>query len=432
MAFNPAPEKGPEKPQRESGIALFMVIAAMTVLSVLVTEFVYIAQVNQRMAYDGLDQIRALYLAKTGLKISLLRLKAYENIKAVASGAGAAIPRSILEKVWNFPFIFPFPAEVPGLTAGQKDQITKFQNETALMGTFTALIESESSKFNLNSILQTFSPNPAPSPSASPGAGGVTYTPESPNPGASAKPFDPEVARKALADYLGGIMAHEIEADPDFAQEYRDFKMADLMDSIATWADRAYQPKSEPRNEVIPPKKAPFYEISELHMVPGMTDRLYSLFAPALTVAKTPGINVNTMKEPTLRALIPQITNDEVTDFFKFRDSEDEDHSFKDAEDFYKYLQSGVKVLGSQPAIDKFKGDLAAQGTQIVTDETVFKITVQAQVNQATKMIEAWVELGKATPPTPAGGAPAAGSPSSLPGKPITDAGLRITFMRIL
>ena len=416
-----------------------MVIAAMTVLSILVTEFVYIAQVNQRMAYDGLDQIRAVYLAKTGLKISLLRLKAYENVKSVAGSAGGAVPRSILEKIWNFPFLFPFPTQVPGLTAGQKEQITKFQGETGLIGNFTAIIESESSKFNLNSILQPFSANPSPSPSPS-GTNGVTFTPQNPDPnGPQAKPFDPTVARKALGDYLYGIMTHEFEADPDFAQEYRDFKIDDLMDSITAWADRTYQRKNEPRNELIPSKKAPFYELSELHMVQGMDDRLYKLFAPALTVATTPGLNVNTLKEPTLRALIPQITNEEVTEFFKFRDSEEEENTFKTPDDFFKYLKTGIKTLGSDSAIAKFKTDLSTQGVQIVTDESVFKITVQAQVNQATKLLEAWVEVGGSGASKSTGSGTAAGGTATAPTDPnaatskaAADSGLRITFMRIL
>src|SRR4051812_9020825 len=72
----------------QSGIALFMVIAAITVLAILVTEFTYVAQVNQQMAFDGVNQIKAHYLAKTGLKLSLLRLKAYQHVKEALGQAG--------------------------------------------------------------------------------------------------------------------------------------------------------------------------------------------------------------------------------------------------------------------------------------------------------------------------------------------------------
>ncbi len=73
-----------------------MVIAAISVLSILVTEFTYVAQINQKLAFDGLDQLKAHYLAKSGLKLSLLRLrptrtsKTYANGMVKAAGGGAA------------------------------------------------------------------------------------------------------------------------------------------------------------------------------------------------------------------------------------------------------------------------------------------------------------------------------------------------------
>ncbi|NDD91147.1 hypothetical protein EBZ37_03580, partial [bacterium] len=93
MAFRRPSENG-----REGGVALFMVISAMTILAMLVTEFTYIAQVNSRMAFDSLDQVKAHYLAKSGFKISLIRIRAYQNLKALASksGAGAMIPKGLL------------------------------------------------------------------------------------------------------------------------------------------------------------------------------------------------------------------------------------------------------------------------------------------------------------------------------------------------
>src|SRR5690349_12617867 len=105
----------------ESGIALFMVMAAISVLAILVTEFAYIAQISQSIAYGGLDQLKAHYLAKSGFKISLLRLKAYSQVKGLikntTGGAGGVpgVPKSLLEKIWNFPFTYPFPTNIPGM-----------------------------------------------------------------------------------------------------------------------------------------------------------------------------------------------------------------------------------------------------------------------------------------------------------------------------
>jgi hypothetical protein len=219
------------------------------------------------------------------------------------------------------------------------------------------------------------------------------------------------------------------------------------MDNLVSWADWQYQPVSGGRND-FKPKKAPFYSLSELHMIPPMDDQLYQLFAPALTVTTTPGINVNTMKEATLKALVPQITKEESEEFFKHRDAEDEDNFFKGADDFFKYLQDKISYFrGDQNMISQYKKELEGRNIRIVTDETIFKITVQSQVNSATKLLEAWVTLGPLkpnqpnspkgqTPPKPPGAPPPLSGPGLVPGQgdqaPRPDPGLKVTFMRIL
>ena len=101
MASSPVPNK--KIGQDSSGIALFMVIAAVSVLAILVSEFTYISQISQMIAYGALDQAKAHYMAKSALKLSLLRLKAYQFAKNKFSGPSAAamgIPNSLIEQIW--------------------------------------------------------------------------------------------------------------------------------------------------------------------------------------------------------------------------------------------------------------------------------------------------------------------------------------------
>jgi general secretion pathway protein K len=408
--------QAPEKKRRdESGIALFMVVAAMSVLSVLVTEFTYVAQVNQRMAYDGLDQLKALYLAKSGFKLSLLRLKAYQQVKGFISssgGSGGAIPglsKKMIDRIWSFPFFYPFPTNIPGMTTADKDRITEFEKSSGLEGSYTAVIESESSKYNLNTILAPFAPTATPSTTPS--------TTPSPIP----TEFSADAARQSLHDYLGQILDQKLETDEVFADTYRDLKLEELMDSIIGWADKSYESHIPSNRQTMAQKRAPFYSLSEMHMIPYMDDQLYELFAPSLTASTTPGINVNTMKEPTLKALIPSMTKEEIEAFFEFRDSETEDNDFKTAEDFFKYLQDKVAAYkGREDAIRQLQQDLAKRNIRIIVDEQNFKITVQAKVNQATKILEAWVTLEDNT------------KKDSLKNNAKKKSGLKVTFMRII
>jgi type II secretory pathway component PulK len=437
----PLAEPGPTGPsgpllEDSSGIALFMVLASVGLLAILVSEFTYISQISQMIAFGGLDQAKAHYIAKSGLKLSLLRLKAYSKAQELAGGAAGAaigIPKSMIEKIWSFPFFYPIPTNIPGLGPSDKAAIEKFQKETDLDGKFSALIESESSKYSLNSILVAAVPSPGPSPTA--GASGV---PASPNPTAS---FSPDAARKGLFDFFQTMIQQKSETDNDFATQYRDFKLDEFVDHIAAWSDRTYARQTSNSQDKIKMKGAPFYSLSELHMLPEMDDDLYQLFAPALTASPVAGINVNTMPEATYKALIPGQSVEEIADFFKFRDSEDADNLFTKVQDFYDHLNKNVaQFKGNAQAMTEFQSRLAKANITLSVDQTQFKITVRAQVNSAVRIIEAWVTLSptKSTPSpgpssTPGGQQGGGQQQTPLAGQtPKPDTGLKITFMRIL
>lgn len=431
-------------PTDESGIALFMVISAMTILSVVVTEFTYVAQVNARSSVDSSDTLKAHYLAKTGFKLSLLRLRAYRELKAFggADSKLPKIPRQILDQIWSFPFFYPIPGNAPGLTVVMKDEIEKFQNDSNLPGHFTATIESETSKVGINSMLAAMAPPPAPKPSSTPGA--------RPSPTPSGKPagFDVEEARKGVKELIARLVEEKFKKDPDFAAEYRDLDAEELYDNLLGWLDFTYQAKNGSGKQTIPYKKAPIYSLSELHMIQPIDDGLYDLLAPNFTPFITPGINVNKIEEPMLRALLVGITDEEVLQFYKDRDSTETDGTFKTADDFYKYVEGHFAAFKST-STEEFKGRLARQGIQILTDAEIFKITVVAEVNKATRILEAWLLLESGDPKagsgarngslpgsnpdsggagqSPQNGAPTTGkSPTAQPNA----AGLRLLYMR--
>lgn len=438
------------KKKNNDGIALFMVVAAISVLAILVTEFTYIAQINQKMAFDSLDQVRAHYLAKSGFKISLLRLRAYLQVKELlqkqGAAAGGAIPRGVIEKIWDFPLFYPFPT-LPGMSEIEKGRIESFLKKSGLEGKFFAKIDSESSRYNMNMVLAPFVPQPVDKTSKEDKSESNPSAKPSPSPTPT---FSPEEAQKSLSDYLWQLFSQKSEKEPDFADENRNFRMDDFMDNYMAWVDPQYQRRGNGNQDVMAFKKAPFYTVSELRMIPLMSDELYDLFAPGLTASTTPGININTMKEPTLRAMFPNLTEEETKEFFKYRDSDEEDHSFKDEESFYKYVSTHFSAYQNTSVIEQLKADFSKRNIRIIVDETEFKITVTAEVNQSTRKIEAWVTLGKGkTKKKGESGDEITSNPynpysSSLPpanpgkessGKeagPSTQTGLNVTFMRFL
>jgi type II secretory pathway component PulK len=235
-----------------------------------------------------------------------------------------------------------------------------------------------------------------------------------------------------LNEYLTAIFNNKLQDDEEFSQAYRDYKLDELVDSILGWADRTYESRSYPRNHPIPLKGAPFYSVSELHQVPYMDDTLFDLFAPNLTVLATSGINVNLMSEATLRALIPELTKEEVTEFFKFRDDPEKDNLFKTVDDFFTYMKTNVGYFrGSDAQVTEFRDNLKKRGLELVTENTTYRIIVRSTVRQATKNLEAWVQLSsKSSKTSTPNTSTTPGSTTTTAPKP--DSGIRLLFMRIL
>jgi general secretion pathway protein K len=89
----------------ERGVALIMVVVAIAILTVVATEFSFNARVDLQMATNSRDEVRAYYLARSGLGLSRLLLKFQGQLDKMplpnlgdiigkltnaASGAGAA------------------------------------------------------------------------------------------------------------------------------------------------------------------------------------------------------------------------------------------------------------------------------------------------------------------------------------------------------
>ena len=458
------------------GVALLIVLSAMATLSIFVGEITYTAQINQKLAYDRLDQVKAQALAKSGLKIALLRIRAYSEIKKFISkatagtGASAAdvssvIPKSVVEKIWSEPITVPFSGDISGLPLTIKDALSKFRKDSNMEGKLYISIQAQSNKFNLNSILPQFASQPMPTPTPAPsGTGGTAAGGTGAPPtgaGASAKPtpvqYDAEKAKAALTEQIKTTFQKRFETDQKFRDDYRSYRIEDLVEDIFGWSDLAYDSRRE-QSATIPLKRAPFYNISELHYLQSMDDEVYDLLADQFSAGVGSSINVNTIKEPVLRAMVPQMTDDEVKKFFEFRDSSGsnagtttaaqasgDDNSFKSPDDFFKYLKEKVQAFGgSDSKIGDLKNSFAARGIELTTDETNFLVHIEATVQQTKRTLEAMVSMSESTSPTapkvpgtpgtpnPATPNPQATTATNLPDNTTEKSNLKITQLRFL
>jgi hypothetical protein len=447
------------RPARDKkGVALFIVLSAMATLAIFVGEITYTAQVNQKLAYDRLDQIKAHSLAKSGLRLALLRIRAYAELKKTlgemnkktGGAASAAMPKSVMEKIWNEPITIPFTGDLSGLPLGARGALEKFRKDSGMDGKLYIAVQAQSAKFNLNSTIAAFAPaaSPGASPSPSPGAKGGTVTTGtgdgsgdtssgaasgSPSPGPA---FNQDEARKLLGEQIRQSLAAKFEEDEKFRDRYRNLRPEELTEEIISWSDISYNSEQVASRVTIPLKYGPFYDVSELHYLPSVDDDVFNLLESQFTTGVASAINVNTIKEPVLAALVPQMTAEERKKFFEFRDNTgpsaddaaaksgtkdpgtdpSQDNTFKDEAAFFKYIQEKVAFFaGAGSKFDEFKNGLAQRGITITTEENNFIVRIEATINQTKRTLEAWVSVlpDKATanpkPGTTVGGTGAAG-----------------------
>jgi type II secretory pathway component PulK len=386
------------------GVALFIVLTSMATLAIFLGEITYTAQINQKLAYDRLDSVKATALAKSGFRLALLRIRAYTEIqkliKSAGSAADAVVPKEMLQKIWNEPIIIPFTGDISMLPNSVKDAVEKFRKESGMEGKLYITLQSQSNKFNLNSYIAPFAPPPSPTPSPSPG-----------EPLKKGPEFSSEEARNLLADQISETMKKKFEEDEPFRETYRNLKVADLADDIMAWNDLTYD-SMRAQSAPLPYKRAPFYDISELHYLPNVDDGIYDVLAPAYSTGVDSSINVNKIQMVALKTLIPSMTEEERKKFFEFRDrtggttdaekkndqanngakkDEEEGGPFKSVDDFHQWIGKNVASFNSATTQQEFKDNLVKRGITITVDESQFLVHIEATVNQTKRTLEAIV-----------------------------------------
>ena len=381
-----------DKKNKSSGIALLLVIAMISVLSLLVKESIIVSQVHQKIAFNSLNQLKAFYLAKSAYKLSLLRLKAYKQVKSFVSSLGdnAPISQSLIEKIWNTPLIFPVPSGA--ISEVRLQAFKELEEKLEFPGSFNAQITSESSKFNLNSILFFDKNENNKKSDTSKNKDDSKSTSNSNNDESKTKKVIVDT-RESLYEIVTRIVNTKLDTDEEFSDRYKHFKFDQLINDIIAWIDLTFNHPSPNRNHYIPYKRAPIYSITELHMIKSMDDTLYDIFNDYFTVnSNNNGMNVNKLESNILQALF-FFTEEELSDY---KDYFEEGESFKNVSDFCKYLHENISYYYSFEDESEVCSEFEKHGIKLsVSSEkgSFFKISVISEVEGVKKSIDAWVNI---------------------------------------
>jgi general secretion pathway protein K len=181
--------RNPKSRRSERGIALIMVVIAIAILTAVATEFAYTSRVDLEMAANMRDEMRASYLAKSGIGLARLLLKFQGQLdnmklpnmsslldmlsggaKTNPAGGATAQPQTMSIQLWRMAridchMLRGLVTEDPGLeNAPQRSSKFSLADDEeapeagarksfgAFEGCFLAQIEDEEGKININKL----------------------------------------------------------------------------------------------------------------------------------------------------------------------------------------------------------------------------------------------------------------------------------------
>ncbi|MEN0059012.1 MAG: type II secretion system protein GspK, partial [Bdellovibrio sp.] len=271
----------------QRGIALMIAIACLMLIMYFAMEVSYDSSVEYLVNAQGLNRVKAYYAAKSGMQLSLLRIKIYQQAQ---SQLGSQLGDSqLLNKIWQFPFAWPLPIPAE-LSAVDKDSFNKLSKESFMDASYMVTIEDEGSRIDLNDLVSTS-----------------------------------KVLRETAKKQLLIIFEQKKKADSEFLRQYSNTNFEELINNIADWMSAKAQSQNggdkraryadlnrQAQNTDYYPPNRSFRTIDELHFIPGMNDDFYNLLLPRVTLYGMKGINPNLATREVLLSLDPGMTEEAV------------------------------------------------------------------------------------------------------------------------
>jgi type II secretory pathway component PulK len=371
--------------QNQSGVAMMMAMVTMLLMTILAAELVYESSVYNGIVFRQVDLLRSEMLARSGLRMALLQVRATARAKVKAKGMGLA-DTSLVDRIWDTPLILPPPPAA--VKVGLEQQAMRaFGDELGLQGTISISITGENSRLSLNQLVWN---KPADTSTAT-GTATATTTSTSTATGtlsAEQSKKQLETTRQTMAQVIDQIFTKKKESSDTFAQKIGTLNGQILVGNLVGWMDPTttvdgegrdkydYYNRHDPDSYGL--KDAPLFSETELFMVKGFDDDIAKIFNDNFTSQFTGGVNVNQASALLLQALIPELGPAEAELVIKRRQDETQGGKFKSDKEFWAFMDSIGNFSASKQKIQE-------QGLKILGDETAYRVTITGASGQANK-----------------------------------------------
>ncbi|MBC7419497.1 MAG: general secretion pathway protein GspK [Bdellovibrio sp.] len=389
--------------RKNKGIALLLAITTLMFMVYIASEVTRDSSVEYIVNSQELSRLKSYYAARNSMQIALLRIKLFQQASKLALPPGFA---NEIDQIWKFPFAWPLPVS-GGTNAVDRDTMQKLTSESLMDASYTHSIEDEGSKIDVNDL-------------------------------ASPSKTLQEITKKQLMN----IFEQKLESDEEFRKDYQSVRFDELVNHIGDWmtdsnTSLSGQDKRSAFSELgrdYPPNRG-FRTIEEIRLVPGMTEELFNLLSPHITIYGMKAINPNTATKEVLKSLDSGMTDAAVDAAIAFR-SDPEKGPFKGEGDacinaFKAIVQNDARLT---PEFDKtpmlcdkvINFRIKATGIYGSGSQAVMKTitAVVIDLNKSAAQIKGFLDKEKQaanpTPPatTPAGQQSSAANQEALPKGP--------------
>lgn len=385
--------------RNERGVALMLIMTAIIFLMAIYGEFTFESKISRIKATNILDRSQAKLLAESGLQMAVTRLRLYKEAYNKVQGNADAknmVPTQLLNQLWEVPFIFPIPITDKANRA-LKDTVEKFTKETLLEGEMKVSIQNISNRLNLNMLridMTKFNPDQS--------------VEDGQDPQSALNMSDQAIATDVSVDQslfflLKRLVDEKKEKDEAFEDRYANINYQEMLTTLKYFMSDFQSMNQDPlageaesnfQQVPLTPKYGPLSSASELYAIPGWNDELIELIQNEFSVYPTTQIDFNKLTANMLKILIPSVTEEDVREFFIWRDDPDVPKFINSKEDFKKYIVTQERLM-NETDFDARMKLFEAKGISFGSNPNLFKVVSEGSFNRSNYTLVAYVVLPK-------------------------------------
>lgn len=378
----------------QRGVALMMIMTSIIILMAIYGEFTFDSKISRLKATNILDRSQAKLLAESGLQLAMARLRLYrEAFNRLQSNASAKsmVSPQLLNQLWEVPFIFPVPITKDAPMAF-RTTVQKFQDETLLEGEMKVTIQNISNRLNLNLLRMDM----------------TKFNPETFQQEASSQLDQSDMAinsnvnvAQTLFFTLKRLVDNKKDKDETFENRHSDINYQEMISNLKFFISDYQSLNQDPHAgeaeiafQRIPlsPKYGPMGSASELYTLPGWDDEIIELINNEFSVYPTAQIDLNKLTANMLKILIPTMTEEDIKEFFQYRDDPEQPRNFNTKEDFKKYIVDFAHLMNPSDFDSRMKL-FEAKGITFGSNPNLFRVIAEGTYNRSVYTLVAYVVL---------------------------------------